>query len=184
MTHNYGSGSANLTRVIKVDLPATLRSADPSLTLASDEIRAQLFRELKQLDYELSEQVRQRAAGYFPPTYSVFVRTQLRPEKTGTLTELWIVDPNVRWPAGLLTRSAWQLFIPVLAHVVKETTVHRFPSLEIDMNEKDARVTVLAPTRSWRDPVILSVAVFVATTLFWLVGNPWLRVALKGVGPF
>lgn len=157
-------------RVIKVDLPASLRSADPSVTLASDEIRAQLFKELKQLDYELSEQVRLKAAGYFPPSYSVFVRTQLRPEKTGTLTELWIVDPNVTWPAGLLTRSAWKLFIPVLAHIVQETTTQRFPTLDIAMTEKEARVTVLAPTRTWRDPVVLSVMVLLATSLFWLSG--------------
>ena len=171
-------------RVIKVDLPATLRSSDPNITLASDEIRAQLFKELKALDYELSELVRQRAAGYFPASYSVFVRTQLAPDKIGTLTELWIVDPNIRWPAGLLTRSAWRLFIPVLGHVVKETTTQRFPTLEVDMAEADARVTVLAPTRSWRDPVILSGAVFIATSLFWLVASPMLRVSLKGVWPF
>ena len=171
-------------RVIKVDLPATLRSADPSITLASDEIRGQLFKELAELDHELSEQVRQRAAGYFPPSYSVFVRTQLQPEKIGTLTELWVVDPNIRWPAGLLTRSAWTLFIPVLAHVVKETMLHRFPSLEVVMEEKAARVSVLAPTRTWRDPAILSGAVFVLTTLFWLLANPWLRVSFKGVWPF
>jgi hypothetical protein len=171
-------------RVIKVDLPATLRSTDPNITLASDEIRAQLFKELKALDYELSELVRQRAAGYFPPSYSVFVRTQLAPDRIGTLTELWIVDPNIRWPAGLLTRSAWSLFVPVLANVVKETTMQRFQALDVEMNEKDARVTVLAPTRSWRDPVLLSGAVFVATTLFWLVASPWLRGALKGLWPF
>lgn len=170
-------------RVIKVDLPANLRSSDPSVTLASDEIRAQLFKELKAMDYELSELVRQRAAGYFPPSYSVFVRTQLAPDKIATLTELWIVDPHVRWPAGLLTRSAWRLFIPVLAHVVKETTSQRFHALDVEMAEKDARVTVLAPTRSWRDPVLLSGAVFVLTTLFWLVANPWLRVAARGVWP-
>lgn len=171
-------------RVIKVDLPATLKSADTNITLASDEIRAQLFAELKAMDYELSELVRQRAAGYFPATYSVFVRTQLLPDKIGTLTELWVVDPNIRWPQGLLTRKAWQLFIPVLAHVVRETTTQRFPTLVVEMAEADARVTVLAPTRTWRDPVVLSGIVFVATSLFWLLGNPWLRVAMKGLWPF
>jgi len=171
-------------RVIKIDLPARLSSADPDITLASDEIRAQLFRELQALDQELSEQVRQRAAGYFPPTYSVFVRTQLLPERIGTLTELWVVDPNVRWPAGLLARSAWRMFVPVLAHVVKDTTSQRFPSLVIDMNERDARVTALAPTRTWRDPVILSIAVFVLTSVFWLTLSPMLRNAFASLWPF
>ena len=132
-------------RVIKIDLPATLRSADQGVTLASDEIRDQLFRELKSMDYELSELVRQRASGYFPPSYSVFVRTQLLPDTIGTRTELWVVDPTIRWPAGLLTRSAWRLFVPVLAHIVKEETMQRFPTLEVDMTEKDARVSVRAP---------------------------------------
>lgn len=168
-------------RIIKVDLPATFRSADPEITLASDEIRAQLFRELTRMDYELSEYVRQRAASYLPPDYSVFVRTKLRPEKTGTVTELWIVDPNVRWPAGLLTRSAWKLFVPMLSNVVRETTMQRVQSIEVDMQEKNARVSVLAPTRSWRDPVILSFIVFLLTSALWLVVVPYLRGAGFGV---
>ena len=154
-------------RIIKLDLPATFRSSDPEISLVSDEIRKQFFVELQRMDQELSEYVRLRAAGYLPPTYSVFVRTQLQPEKTGTLTQLWIVDPTIRWPVGLLTRSAWKLFVPILSHVVRDTVMERFQGVEVEMREKDARVTVLAPTRSWNDPVILSVGVFVLTSLFW-----------------
>ena len=62
--------------------------------------------------------------------------------------------------------------------------MQRFPTLEVDMTEKDARVSVLAPTRSWRDPVILSVAVFILTTVFWLVLSPWLSGVLKSIWPF
>lgn len=171
-------------RVIKIDLPAALRSADQSFSLETEEVRAQLYQELKAMDYELSEVVRQRAAGYFPPTYSVFVRTLLRPDAIGTRTELWVVDPHIGWPAGLLTRSAWRLFVPVLAHIVKEATMQRFPTLAVDMTEKDARVAVLAPTRTWRDPVILSVVVFVLTSGFWLTAGSWLRGVLKAVWPF
>ncbi len=171
-------------RVIKIELPAILGSADQSFTLETEEVRTQLYHELKTLEYELSEVVRQRAAGYFPPTYSVFVRTLLRQDAIGTRTELWVVDPHIGWPAGLLTRSAWRLFVPVLSHIVKEATMQRFPTLTVDMTEKDARVAVLAPTRTWRDPVILSVAVFVLTSVFWLMAGPWLRVALKGLWPF
>lgn len=167
-------------RVIKLDLPAVYRSADPEISLVSDEIRMQLFNELKRMDYEISEYVRQRAAGYLPPHYAVFVRTQLRPEKTGAVTELWIVDPTVRWPAGLLTRSAWKLFVPILANVVRDTTMERFQGVEVDMQEKDARVSVLAPTRSWRDPVILTAGVFLATTLLWLVVVPFFQAHVSG----
>jgi hypothetical protein len=169
-------------RVIKLDLPAVYRSADPEVSLVSDEIRKQLFNELQRMDYEISEYVRQRASGYLPPNYSVFVRTQLRPEKTGAVTELWIVDPTVRWPAGLLTRSAWKLFVPILSNLVRDTTMERFHGVEVDMQEKDARVSVLAPTRSWRDPVILSTAVFALTTFLWLVVVPFLRSTFGGGG--
>ena len=162
-------------RIIKLDLPATYRSADPEISLVSDEIRKQLFNELKRMDYEITEFVRQRAAGYLPPNYAVFVRTQLKPERTGAVTELWIVDPTVRWPAGLLTRSAWKLFVPILSNVVRDTTMERFRGVEVDMQEQDARVSVLAPTRSWRDPVILTLGVFLATTLLWLAIVPFLR---------
>jgi len=108
------------------------------------------------------------------------VRTQLMPEKTGAVTQLWIVDPTVRWPAGLLTRSAWKLFVPLLSHVVRDTTVERFSGVEVDMQERDARVTVLAPTRSWRDPVILTVVVFALTTLLWLFAVPFVQSYLGG----
>ncbi len=42
-------------RIIKLDLPATYRSADPEISLVSDEIRKQLFKELERMDYEISE---------------------------------------------------------------------------------------------------------------------------------
>ena len=169
-------------RIIKLDLPATFRSSDPEISLVSDEIRKQFFGELGRMDQELSEYVRMRAAGYLPPSYSVFVRTQLQPEKTGTLTQLWIVDPTVRWPAGLLTRSAWKLFVPILSLVVRDTVMERFQGVEVDMQEKEARVTVLAPTRSWRDPVILSVVVFLLTSLLWWFVIPLFQ-NFMGSGP-
>jgi len=87
----------------------------------------------------------------------------------------------VRWPAGLLTRSAWKLFVPMLSNVVRETTMQRVQSIEVDMQEKNARVSVLAPTRSWRDPVILSFIVFLLTSALWLVVVPYLRGAGFGV---
>lgn len=162
-------------RIIKLDLPAVYRLANPEISLVAEEIRNQLFQQLEQMDYEISEHVRQRASTYLPRTYSVFVRTQLRPEKIGAVTELWIVDPTVRWPAGLLTRSAWKLFVPILSNVVRDTTMQRFSGVEVEMQEKDARVTVLAPTRSWRDPVILSAGVFALTSLLWFALVPLVR---------
>lgn len=167
-------------RVIKVELPAALSSADPNISLASDEIRYQLFSELRALDTELNEVVRQRARSYFPEHYSVFVRTLLSPDRVGTTTELWIVDPTIRWPGGLLTRSAWRLFIPILAHVVRDAMSSRFGSVTFDMNEANARITVLAPTRSYCDPLVIGIVAVVATSLYWVFLHPYLKFLLTG----
>jgi hypothetical protein len=161
-------------RVIKIDLPASMSPVDPELSLASGEIRDQLFRELAALDTEINEVVRQRARSYFPDAYSVFVRTLLLPDRVAPSTELWIVDPTVRWPAGLLTRSAWRLFIPIFAHIVRDAMSSRMPGIKFNLRDQDGRITVLAPTRSYKDPVILVIATFLLTTLYWLVIHPHL----------
>ena len=98
----------------------------------------------------------------------------LLPDRVATSTELWIVDPTVRWPAGLLTRSAWRLFIPIFAHIVRDAMSSRMPGIKFNLRDQDGRITVLAPTRSYKDPVILVLATFLLTTLFWLVIHPHL----------
>jgi hypothetical protein len=169
-------------RVIKIDLPASLSPVNPEISLASDEIRNQLYRELANLDNEINEIVRERARSYFPEAYSVFVRTVANPDRVGTATTLWIVDPNVRWPAGLLTRSAWRLFIPIFAHVVREAMTSQMPGVKFHIKEQDARITVLAPTRSYKDPVVLVIATVLLTTLYWLVIQPHISQWLAGPG--
>jgi hypothetical protein len=153
---------------------------DPEISLVSDEVREQLFRELAAVDSEMSETVRQRALSYFPEAYSVFVRTLLLPDRVGVSTELWIVDPTVRWPAGLLTRSAWRLFIPIFSHAVKDAMSSRMPGVKFHMKEKEAKVTVLAPTRSYKDPLVLVLLTFILTTLYWLVVHPHVSVLFPG----
>jgi hypothetical protein len=167
-------------RVIKIDLPASMSPVDPEISLVSDEVREQLFRELAAVDSEMSETVRQRALSYFPEAYSVFVRTLLLPDRVGVSTELWIVDPTVRWPAGLLTRSAWRLFIPIFSHAVKDAMSSRMPGVKFHMKEKEAKVTVLAPTRSYKDPLVLVLFTFILTTLYWLVVHPHVSMLLPG----
>jgi len=167
-------------RVIKIDLPASMSPVDPELSLVSDEIRDQLFKELAEIDSDLNETVRQRARSYFPESYSVFVRTLLLPDRVGTSTELWIVDPNIRWPAGLLTRSAWRLFIPIFTHVVKDAMSSRMPGVKFHMKEQDAKVTVLAPTRTFKDPVILVAVTFILTTLYWVLVHPHIAMLFPG----
>ena len=49
-------------RILKIELPATITSVDPGVSLASDALREQLRRELEALKEELGESVRRRAA--------------------------------------------------------------------------------------------------------------------------
>lgn len=162
-------------RVIKIVLPAVPRALDDSVSLSSSEIRSQLYNELAALDAEINGLVKAKAEAYFPSHYSVFTRTHRDDARNLVTTELWVVDPTIRWPAGLLTRSAWRLFIPVMGHVVRDAYAERINGAAVDVNESDATITVLAPTRGWRDPIILSGIVLVLTTAFWLLAWPYLQ---------
>ena len=88
-------------RILKIDLPATITSVDPDISLASDALREQLRRELDALKEELGESVRRRAADYFPPDYTVFVRFFFWIDDNRAKVILWIDDPTVAWPSGL-----------------------------------------------------------------------------------
>ncbi len=169
-------------RVIKIVLPAVPRALDDSVSLSSSEIRSQLYNELKALDAEISELVKAKAQAYFPEHYSVFTRSHLDDVRNVVTTELWVVDPTIRWPAGLLTRSAWRLFIPVMGHVVRDAYAERITGAAVDVRENEATITVLAPTRGWRDPIILSGMVLVLTTMFWLLAWPYLQQYMSGFG--
>jgi hypothetical protein len=160
-------------RIFKIELPATIASVDPDISLASDQLRAQLSRELEALTHELAENVRQRAATYFPPEFTVFVRFAFFTEDNRAQVTLWIDDPTVSWPSGLFARRAWRLLVPMVTHVVRESFEARVQSIRIDIDEKKARVASLAPARAWNDPVILAVFVTLLGAAFWLVVNPW-----------
>jgi hypothetical protein len=161
-------------RIFKIELPATIRSTDPDVSLASDGLREQLARELDALKQELSETVRARAATYFPSDYTVFVRLSFSVDDHAAKVTLWIDDPNVRWPNGLFARRAWKLSVPIMTHIVKDIFDSRLRSIRFDVNERKARVGAFAPTRGWTDPVILSGIVALATTFYWLVLHHWL----------
>ncbi len=171
-------------RVIRVELPSQVQPKDPSSSPASDEQREAVLQRLQAAEYEISEHVRFRAASYFPSRFSVFARTLWEKDRSGIINEIWVIDPDVRWPQGLLTRRAWGLFVPVLGHIAREMTEQRVPEVTLVANEKAAKVTVLSPTRTWRDPLVLSVGVFAATTLLWLVAVPYLTGwrAAEGMG--
>src|SRR5262249_1976102 len=159
-------------RILKFELPATLASIDPDISLASDVLREQLHRELDALKDQLAEQVRQRAIPYFPSDYTVFVRFWVGEDRARVI--LWIEDPTVRWPSGLLARRAWKLSIPIVTHIVKEVFEARVKSIRIDINERKVRVSSLAPVRGWLDPVLLTVVVTAINAAYWLIIHPWL----------
>ena len=161
-------------RILKFELPAALASIDPDISLASDVLREQLYRELDALKDKLAEEVRQRAIPYFPPDYSVFVRFLFWAGEDKARVILWIEDPTVRWPSGLLARRAWKLSIPIVTHIVKEVFEARVKSIRMDINEKKVRVSSLAPVRGWLDPVLLTVVVTMINTVYWLLIHPWL----------
>ena len=165
-------------RVIKIDLPASPRALDESVSLSSAEIRRQLYRELAALEPDVNELVKQKAQAYFPHKYSVFVRSHLTEERNIVRTELWVVDPTIRWPAGLLARSAWRLFVPIMGHVVGDAYAERLTGAAVDVRENEAKITVLAPTRGRRDPIILSGMVMILSAVFWLIGWPYLQAYL------
>lgn len=168
-------------RVIKIDLPAIPRALDDSVSLSSAEIRGQLYRELEVLEPDVAELVKHKARGYFPEQYSVFTRLRFDEARNLVTTELWVVDPTIRWPAGLLTRSAWRLFIPIMGHVVRDAYAERLRGAVVDVRETEAKITVLAPTRGWRDPIILSGIVLVLSTAFWLLAWPYLSVHVRAL---
>ncbi|MGH6816140.1 MAG: hypothetical protein ACREC6_10570 [Hyphomicrobiaceae bacterium] len=154
-------------RILKIEMKATLQSNDPQISLGSDVLREQLFREMNGLRYELGERIRQRAAAYFPPEYSVFVRIAFaRQESTATI-HMWIEDPTIGWPAGLLARRAWKLSVPILAHVVKDTFQAGVQNVEMQITDGDASITAFAPTRGWLDPIVLTTLVVVASSIYW-----------------
>jgi hypothetical protein len=161
-------------RIFKIVLPATIRSTDPDVSLASDGLREQLARELDAVKQELGEMVRARAVTYFPSDYTVFVRLSFSVEDHAAKVTLWIDDPNVRWPNGLFARRAWKLSVPIMTHIVKEIFDARLRSIRFDINERKARVSAFGPTRSWTDPVILIASVALLTTVYWFVVHPWL----------
>jgi hypothetical protein len=161
-------------RIFKIELPATLTSIDPDISLASDPLREQLRRELDAVTYELGETVRQRAASYFPPEFTLFARFSFFTADNRALVTLWIDDPTVGWPSGLFARRAWRLLVPIVTHVVRESFEARVRSIRIEVDEKRVRVASLAPARAWNDPVILAVVVTLLGAGFWLLVHPWL----------
>ena len=167
-------------RVLRIELRALLRANSPSVRFDDEDVQRQFHQELDGLIPELTELSRRRIASYFPADYSVFVRITHEPAGNTANILVWVDDPTIRWPAGLLARRAWKLSVPVLSHALSDTFEQRIDGVSLQFERSNARITSLAPMRFWSDPVVLIIGVFVLTTLLWLYGMPFLLTRITG----
>ena len=173
-----------VVRILKIEIPGRFVSSDPDISLASDELKQRLFTELEGMRAELVEVIRARLVAYFPAEYEVFVRLQLDSRATSLKAIIWVDVPHIRWPAGLLARRAWNLSVPILAHVGRDVIRERVEHVELEVDERRSRIFAFAPTRFWKDPLVLILGVAVLASLFWLVIQPWASGYLASVlGP-
>lgn len=167
-------------RLLKIDLPVTYRAREPNLDLNDADMRDWLANEFAAQHDALIETMRIRAAGLLPPTYETFVRIKPGSDPETVRVVFWIDDPTIRWPSGLIARRAWSLSLPILANVVEDAFANAFQQLAISVDQSNAKISALAPTRFWKDPAILIVAVFLLTTLFWFYLGPAAVDTIRG----
>jgi len=161
-------------RILRIELRGQLRSTNPNVRLDSEEVRGQFYHEMDGLIPDLSELSRKRIASYFPADYSVYVRMTVQPDVDAVKILIWVDDPTISWPAGLLARRAWRLSVPVLSHALIETFEQRIQGVSMQIERSSARITSLAPMRFWSDPIVLTLSVFALTTILWLYLMPLL----------
>jgi len=167
-------------RVLRIELRATLVANNPSVRFDTEGVHRQFYEEMAGLIPELTEVSRKRIASLFPSDYSVFVRMTLQPEADSANIRIWVDDPTIRWPAGLLARRAWKLSVPVLSHALSDTFEQRIQGISMQIERSNACITSLAPMRIWSDPVVLIFGIFGLTTVFWLYLLPMAIARLAG----
>jgi hypothetical protein len=167
-------------RVLRIELLATLHASSPSVKFETEDVRRQFYLEVDGLIPEITEVSRRRIVSLFPSDYSVFVRMTLQPEVDTAKILIWVDDPTIRWPAGLLARRAWKLSVPVLSHALTETFEQRIQGISLQIERSNARITSLAPMRIWSDPIVLILGIFSLTSIFWLYLIPLILARLTG----
>jgi hypothetical protein len=169
-------------RILKIRLSGLLKSSQPGVDLDAEPIRAQLFRDLESLRFELAERIRSKALGYLPEPYSVFVRVSFEPSAKRMVATFWIDDPAVSGMSGILARRAWKLSLPILAHVFREAVQERLQTFSIDVEDGRSKIEAFAATRGWYSPPVLAVLAVTLTSLFWIYGLPWLKTMAVAAG--
>jgi hypothetical protein len=145
-------------RILRIQLNGHLRPTHPGIKLENKDVRQQFRKEMDALLTELTEAIRKRIASYLPEDYSVFVRFLLAEDTASAKVLVWVDDPTIRWPAGLLSRRAWKLSVPVLSHAISESFAERIQGIALDVERSQARVSSFAPMRIWSDPLIIGLS--------------------------
>lgn len=167
-------------RVIRMEVVAQYQTGESHPGLGSNRRRPLLLDDVRALDDEISELVRHRASACLPSDHRVFARTHFEPSTARAVTDLWIVDPKVRWPFCLLTRSAWRVLAPMLGHIVRELLAARLQADVLEVGPRSTRITALTPARAWCDPLLLAVIVILFTSLGWLQFGDTFKLWLFG----
>jgi hypothetical protein len=170
-------------RILRIQLSGRLRPTHRGIKLENKDVRRQFHREMEALLPELTEAIRKRIASYFPEDYSVFVRFLMAEESDSAKVLVWLDDPTIRWPAGLLSRRAWKLSVPVLAHAIREAFAERIEGIALDFKRSASRVSSLAPMRIWSDPVMIGLGVTVLVSAVWFYFVPTVLTKIAWVLP-
>lgn len=158
-------------RILKIHVTGVLRSMQPAVDLGQEPVKAQLFRDLEALRYELGERIRAKAMSYLPPHYAIFVRVTFEPAGNKAIATFWIDDPTVSGVNGLLARRAWKLSTPILSHVVREAFQERLQTFALEVDDSKAKVESFAATRGWYSAPILVLMAIAATSAYWLFAH-------------
>ena len=160
-------------RVIRMEVVARYQTGEYRRGRNPDQHRPLILDDTRALDDEITELVRHRASACLPSDHRVFARTQFEPSAAMAVTDLWIVDPKVRWPFCLLTRSAWKVLAPVLGHIIRDLLAARLQADVLEVSPRSTRITALTPAPAWCDPFLLAVMMVLFTSVCWLrFGDP------------
>lgn len=157
--------------MLNIRLPATFRSNSADISFQSPDIADMLFRELEGMRFDLQRAVRTRLSAYFPGHYEIDVRFQFIRQDTAMQVSIWVFDPGIRWPAALFARRAWNLSVPIVAHVVEEVFSEQLNHVDLVIDRNQTLITAFAPARLWRDPAVLAAVALTLASLYWTLAH-------------
>jgi hypothetical protein len=165
-------------RAIMIALPGQITL--PVIERSPIELRTELFQHLERHESDLCQAIAARTRAYLPPEYRVFAAFHSDPERLGLTTQLWIIDPTMRWRGTFFARRAWALLLPVVSNAAAAVFAEQLQQVSIKVPAGEARVTVYAPTRGWLDPTLIAVGVAAVVSWFWLYGYGLIGSAWRG----